>query len=79
MSAFPDMVVTMDGLSLEGRQAVYRWTLIGTNTGPGGTGRLVRISGHEEWSIGSNGLIAESKGHFDEADYERQLNLGGDS
>ncbi len=73
MSAFPDMVVTMDGLSVDGSQAVYRWTLIGTNTGPGGTGRSVRISGHEECTIGSDGLIAESKGHFDEADYQRQL------
>ena len=76
MTAFPDMVVTMDGLSLDGRQAVYRWILVGTNTGPGGTGNSVRISGYEEWTIGSDGLIAESKGHFDEADYERQLNAG---
>jgi hypothetical protein len=26
--------------------------------------------------IGAGGLIAESKGHFDEADYQRQLNGG---
>lgn len=78
MSAFPDMVVTMDGLSLDGSQAVYRWTLIGTNTGPGGTGNAVRISGYEEWTIGSNGLIAVSQGHFDEALYQRQLNTGSE-
>ena len=76
MTAFPDMVVTMDGLSADGNRAIYRWTLEGTNTGPGGTGRVVHISGYEEWTIGSEGLIAESKGHFDEADYERQLNAG---
>ena len=76
MTAFPDMVVTMDGVSLDGDQAVYRWTLTGTNTGPDGTGNAVRISGYEEWTIGANGLIAESRGHFDEADYERQLNAG---
>ena len=73
MAAFPDMVVTMDGVGLDGNRAVYRWTLAGTNTGPGGSGRVVRISGYEEWTFGANGLIAESKGHFDEAEYNRQL------
>jgi hypothetical protein len=73
MTAFPDMVVAMDGVSLDGRRAVYRWTLTGTNTGPGGTGKAVRISGYEEWTFGAEGLIAESKGHFDETDYTRQL------
>lgn len=76
MTAFPDMVVTLDGTSLDGNHAIFRWTLIGTNTGPGGTGKHVRISGYEEWTIGEDGLIAESKGHFDEADYERQLKGG---
>jgi uncharacterized protein (TIGR02246 family) len=76
MAAFPDMVVTMDGVGVEGDHAVYRWTLAGTNTGPGGTGNAVRISGYEEWTIGTDRLIAASKGHFDEADYNRQLEVG---
>ncbi len=76
MSAFPDMIVTMDGLSIDEDQAVYRWSLTGTNGGPGGTGNAVSISGYEEWTIGADGLIAESKGHFDEGDYERQLKTG---
>ena len=76
MSAFPDMVVAMDSVSLEGTHAVYRWTLTGTNAGPGGTGKAVRISGFEEWTIGTDGLIAESNGHFDEAEYQRQLMIG---
>jgi len=76
MTALPDMVVAMDGISLDGNHAVYRWTLTGTNTGPGGTGKAVRISGYEEWTIGADGLIAESKGHFDAADYQRQLSTG---
>ena len=76
MTAFPDMVVAMNGISFEGNHAVYRWTLTGTNTGPGGSGRAVRISGYEEWTIGADGLIAESEGHFDEAEYQRQLNAG---
>ena len=74
MTAFPDMIVTMDAIDKRGSDsAIYRWTLTGTNDGPGGTGRHVRISGFEEWRIGADGLIAESKGHFDEAEYERQL------
>lgn len=79
MTAFPDMVVAMDGTSLEGDRALYRWTLTGTNTGPGGTGKPVRISGHEEWTLGADGLIAASQGHFDAADYERQLKGGGEA
>lgn len=73
MTAFPDMIVKMDNTSVVGDHTIYRWTLIGTNTGPGGTGNSVRISGFEEWTIDRDGLIAESKGHFDEADYQRQL------
>ena len=76
MTAFPDMAVKMDDVSVEGRRAIYRWTLSGTNTGPGGTGKPVRISGYEEWSIDPDGLIADSQGHFDEAEYERQLTVG---
>jgi hypothetical protein len=63
----------MNALEHEERQYRYRWTLTGTNTGPGGTGRKVRISGYEEWTIESDGLIARSLGHFDAADYDRQL------
>ena len=73
MTAFPDLRVMMDSVSGEGDQAIYRWTLDGHNTGPGGTGAHVRISGYEEWRIGGDGLIATSLGHFDAADYQRQL------
>jgi len=73
MTAFPDLIVVMDSLKVDGPRATYHWTLTGTNTGPGGTGRPVRISGYEEWRIGPDGLIAESLGHFDAADYARQL------
>jgi len=69
MEAFPDMEVLMDDV----RGNEYHWTLIGTNTGPGGTGNRVHISGYEEWTIGSDGLIAASLGHFDEDDYARQM------
>ena len=70
---FPDMIVTFDKLESRGDLTAFHWTLSGTNTGPGGTGNKVRISGYELWRIGNNGLIAESQGHFDAAEYERQL------
>jgi hypothetical protein len=75
--------VTFDKLehsiSDEGRSscdAVFHWTLTGTNAAPGDSWKRVRISGYELWKIDPNGLIAESKGHFDAAEYERQLREG---
>jgi uncharacterized protein (TIGR02246 family) len=76
MRDLPDMVVTMDKVSRESDGTKFHWTLTGTNTGPGGTGKRVRISGYELWKIYNDGFIAESKGHFDSADYERQLKHG---
>lgn len=76
MTDFPDLRVLMDDLVLEGNHPIYHWTLIGTNTGPGGTGKQVRISGFEVWRIGSDGLIAESRGHFDSAAYGYQIEHG---
>jgi hypothetical protein len=74
MTAFPDMVVKMDlARGRLGKHAVFYWTWTGTNTGPGGTGKSVHIRGYEEWTFSADGLIAESKGHFDEAEYQRQL------
>ena len=76
MIAFPDLCVVMNELRLDGEEPEYHWTLSGTNTGPGGAGHKVCISGFEKWRIGSDGLIASSHGHFDAADYRRQLEQG---
>jgi steroid delta-isomerase-like uncharacterized protein len=73
MTTFPDMVVTMDKLVRDEEGTKFHWTLTGTNTGPGGSGKRVRISGYELWQFDNAGLIAESKGYFDSAEYERQL------
>ena len=62
-----------------GERVIYKWTLVGTNTGPGGTGQRVRISGFEEWRFGVDGLVAESRGNFDSAAYQRQLERGVDA
>ncbi len=76
MTTFPDLQVLLDDVFIKGERAEFHWTAIGTNTGPGGTGHRVRFSGYEEWKIGEDGLIAGSKGHFDQADYEHQLKHG---
>jgi len=78
MTALPDIQVLMDDLVVEDGTIEFRWTFTGANTGPGGTGNRVRVSGYEEWSIDADGLIAESQGHFDQAEYERQLEHGLD-
>ena len=76
MRDFPEMIVTFDKLEPRGDATAFHWTLIGTNTGRGGTGNRVRISGYELWKIDNDGLIAESKGHFDAEDYQRQFRSG---
>jgi hypothetical protein len=76
MTAFPDMQVLMDDIVVRDSSAEYHWILVGTNSGPGGTGNSVRIAGFEEWTIDDDGLIAESQGHYDQAEYDRQLQHG---
>jgi uncharacterized protein (TIGR02246 family) len=73
MTAFPDLHLQMDKVAIQSERAVYHWTFTGTNTGPGGTGNKVRFSGQEVWKFAPDGLIAESQGQFDAADYRRQL------
>jgi steroid delta-isomerase-like uncharacterized protein len=73
ITAFPDLIVKMDNLTVQGPHVIYHWTLTGTNTGPGGTGKAVRISGSELWRFTDNGLIAASRGYFDQTAYQKQL------
>jgi len=67
ITQIPDLHLEMDGLLIKDQGAVYRWTLTSA-------ARSLRISGFEEWTIGADGLIADSQGHFESADYQRQLN-----
>ncbi len=73
MTAFPDMVVRLDSVVATSSGARFHWLWTGTNTGPGGTGRSVRLTGYEDWTLSADGLIAQSLGHYDEAEYGRQL------
>ena len=76
MRDFPDMIVTFDKLEPRGDATAFHWTLIGTNTGPGGTGNRVLISGYEVWKIdnGAGGSRATWTGKPERVDEQ-----GGES
>ena len=76
IDAFPDIELFMDDVVFNDETVEYHWTFTGTNTGPGGTGRAVRITGFEEWTIGGDGLVVESLGTYDQDEYDRQLEHG---
>ena len=75
ITAFPDIIVSMDSLVQTKNGTEFHWTFTGTNMGPNGTGKKVKIHGVEIWQI-ENGLIKESKGSFDTEEYERQVKYG---
>lgn len=76
ISAFPDIQLFMDDVVFKDETVEYHWTFTGTNTEPGGTGNRVRITGFEEWTFGDDGLVATSEGHYDQDEYDRQLEHG---
>jgi nuclear transport factor 2 (NTF2) superfamily protein len=78
MTDLPDMELLFDGLEGRGDRIRFYWTLEATNSGPGGTGNRIRVSGHETWRFDENGLIIESQGRFPTEEYERQLEVGYD-
>ncbi|MGD8305427.1 MAG: ester cyclase [Ignavibacteria bacterium] len=75
MIAFPDIIVMMDSLVTTPEGIEFHWTFTGTNTGPGGTGKNVRVSGFELWQL-EKGLIKESRGSYDAEEYVRQVKYG---
>jgi len=78
MAGFPDMVVALEDVHREGDHVHFHWHWTGTNTGPDGTGNAVDLRGYEQWLLDDNGLIRETRGHMDDAEYQRQLNAAPD-
>ncbi|MCM4153947.1 hypothetical protein DHD05_20345 [Arenibacter sp. N53] len=76
MRDLPDMVVNYDSLVTKPTGTEFHWTLTATNSGHGGTGKKVKISGFELWKMGENGRILYSQGHFPTDEYNRQLEFG---
>ena len=70
-----DSVDSIDGVySL--RSPAFNFQLQLYREAAGVNGTPDRISGFESWQFGGNGLIAASQGHFDAAEYVRQLEHG---
>lgn len=63
----------MDDLVFKDDLVEYHWTFTGTSAE---TGKQMRIPGFEEWTIAADGLIAASLGHYDQTEYDRQLQHG---
>jgi hypothetical protein len=61
------------GTSINAAGDEYGWTFTGTSAE---TGKSVRVPGFEEWTIAPDRLIAASRGHYDQAEYDRQLQHG---
>jgi uncharacterized protein (TIGR02246 family) len=74
MASFPDMVVRLVEIRQTNGHVEFHWHWMGTNTGPGGTGNAVDLRGNEQWTLDKDGLILESRGNMDDAEYQRQLN-----
>jgi len=76
MTDYPDVAMKMEELSLFDGNITFYWTMTGRNTGPGGTGKAVKFSGYEEWTLAPDGLLATVNRYYDEDDYQHQLAVG---
>jgi uncharacterized protein (TIGR02246 family) len=70
---FPDLVVSLDQVRTAGNNAVFMWTLEGTNKD---TKNFVKVSGWESWRLSDDILVVESDGRFDAEEYDRQIREG---
>ncbi len=70
---FPDLHLTQDVVRIGGNKVIYLWTLEGSNSGPGGTGNRVKISGWQNWRLNDDLLITEADGGYDALEYDRQI------
>jgi len=67
------MIVTMDRVSQEIPRDRVPLDINWNKYRPRWFWKRVRISGYELWKVDLNRLIAQSKGYFDSAGYERRL------
>jgi ketosteroid isomerase-like protein len=73
MDEYPVIGLITDGLVRDGAIVHWHWTLVGRQSGRGGTGAPVRLQGSAAWRFGDDALLVESKARYDAADYEAQL------
>ena len=70
---FPDLLLHMDDLRTGGNQAIFLWTLEGTNSE---TGMRVNIGGWQNWRLSEDLLIVHADGGYDAEEYDRQVREG---
>jgi hypothetical protein len=70
---FPDLLVHLDGIRTAGNNAIFLWTLEGTQSQ---TGNRVKVGGWEEWRLSDDLLVSEPRGRFDALEYDRQVAEG---
>ena len=73
MGDIPDLFLRCDEARASGRNGLMVWTLVGTHKA---SGRPVSLPGWEEMVFSEDGLIAQSRGRYDNDDYERQIGVG---
>ena len=77
MTAFPDLRVSMDELSIKTVALSTTGRRPARAPGLGGSGRAACIGGFQLWQMSADGLIAWSVGQFDSHEYQRQLSSAG--
>ena len=77
MASFPDMLIQVVEVKVTDDHVEFHWHWTGTNTGPGGTGNAVDLNGYEQWTLGEDGQIIDSRGNMDDTEYQRQLHAKG--
>lgn len=79
VTAFPDLVFAVEGISVDGDQVTVQWRMQGTNTGPfpgapQPTGGTCDLRGVDVITVGSDG-ITSVVGYFDQKTFIEQLGL----
>ncbi|WP_197916260.1 nuclear transport factor 2 family protein [Thiosulfatihalobacter marinus] len=69
----PDLSLTCDDFRLSGTHAVFVWTFTGHDAG---TKNPLNVRGWEEWDLGEDLKVRESRGWFDAEEYARQVEGG---
>lgn len=77
-TTYPDFRIVVDNSSHQGDVAFLRWTVTGTNSGPGAfppTGKRITTSGITMVRFAEDGRISEEIAQYDTASLSRQLGL----
>ncbi len=78
-TAFPDLGIQVDELTIKGNNAFVKWTLTGTNTGEfngnAPTNNKVKIEGFSKWSFDTDGKATQEDAYLDNQALLDQMDL----